>query len=50
MYTSWGWQVDSDWRDSDAGIRRCVDAGINTIALQGGQFKAIHAERCRNGG
>ena len=50
MYTSWGWQVDSDWRDSDTGIRRCVDAGMKTIALQGGMFKAIDAERCRNQG
>ena len=50
MYTSWGFQNDSDWRDTDNGIRRCVDAGVKTIALQGGMFKAYDAERCRNQG
>jgi hypothetical protein len=50
MYTSWGWQVDSDWRDTNAGIQRCVEAGINTIALQGGQFNGAQAERCRAAG
>jgi hypothetical protein len=50
MYTAWGWQLDSKWRDNDEGIDLCVDAGIKTIALQGGQFKASDAERCRNKG
>lgn len=50
MFTSWGWTMDSDWRDTDAGIDRCVAAGIRTIALQGGQFRPTDAERCRNKG
>jgi hypothetical protein len=50
MYTSWGWPLDTSWSDTDEGIRRCVDAGIKTIALQGGQFTPYDAERCRNHG
>lgn len=50
MFTSWGWTSDSDWRDTDAGIDRCVAAGIKTIALQGGLFKATDAQRCRDKG
>jgi hypothetical protein len=50
QYTSWGWMVDSDWRDTDAGIKRTVDAGFKTIAIQGGQFKGTDAQRCRNYG
>lgn len=49
-YTAWGWMVDTSWSDTDAGIRRIVDAGFKTVALQGGQFQAIHAQRCRNAG
>jgi hypothetical protein len=50
MYTSWGWPLDSDWRDSDVGIDKCVTAGIKTIALQGGQFRPVDAQRCRDKG
>jgi hypothetical protein len=50
MYTSWGFAVDSEWRDTDAGIDRCVAAGIKTIALQGGQYTTYDAGRCHNKG
>ena len=50
MTTAWGFMNDSDWRDTDAGLDRCVTAGFKTILLQGGQFKAIDAERCRDKG
>jgi hypothetical protein len=48
MYISWGPMVDSLWRDNDEGFRRCVEAGIKTIAFQGGQFAPIHVHRARN--
>lgn len=50
MFTSWGWQVDSVWRDSDEGINRCVAAGVKTILLQGGLFSARDAQRCKDQG
>lgn len=50
MFTSWGWSTDSDWRDTDASIDRCVHAGIKTILLQAGMFKATDAQRCRDKG
>lgn len=48
MYLSWGPMLDSTWRDSDAGLRKCVEAGMKTVAFQGGQFLPIHAQWARN--
>lgn len=48
MYLSWGPMLDSTWRDSDAGLRKIVEAGMRTVAFQGGQFKAIHAQWARD--
>jgi len=49
MFTSHGFLLDSDWKN-DEGIDRCVAAGIKTIALQGGMFSVLDADRCRNKG
>lgn len=49
MFTSWGWQLDSAWRNDD-GIDLCVASGFKTILLQGGLFSARDAQRCRDKG
>jgi hypothetical protein len=50
MTTSWGWQLDSRWRDTDDGIDLCVQAGIKTILLQGGLASSRDAQRCKDKG
>jgi len=46
-WTAWAWTADSAWRDTDEGLRKPVDAGVRTVALQGGQADATVADRCR---
>lgn len=50
MYTSHGWLLDTDWRDNDSKLKMAQDAGVGTIALQGGMFLPDTGDRCRDYG
>jgi len=50
LFTSWGWMTDSAWRDTDVGLQKAYNAGVKTIALQGGLFRAQDPDRCRSYG
>lgn len=47
MFTAWGWQTDSDFRNVEVIGQRMFNAGVKTVALQIGQFPPDVPNRLR---
>lgn len=47
VFTSWGWLTDSDFRNVEVIGQRMAEAGVGTVALQGGMFTGDQARRLR---